>query len=264
MLIYFSSKASVYTQNAEKSIARTEALLSTETALADIQFHLLTGSELKPNSGFVNYFGRHFRLENVEVEIQDLHSLIALTPFGVYKLREYLESQNVAPDTVNSIVDSVDDWQDADDLKRIHGAEQGDYTDIDVRNGTMSDVTELAFIFRKYGVDFDKFQRDFTIYPVHHFNPLNVPDNMLRLISSDEQRVSILSKLRETQSLTEADLVRIVGYQFNERDVSSHGNAFRITLRSRSDGLGISQTYEFKFSPYGREPVVLWNYNRGY
>ncbi len=54
-------------------------------------------------------------------------SLNALTDISGIILKNLLVNQGVSPEDADTIVDSILDWKDADDLHRLHGAESDYY-----------------------------------------------------------------------------------------------------------------------------------------
>jgi len=85
-------------------------------------------------------------------------------------LELFLEYHNIEPDRIATIVDSLQDWRDKDNLHRLNGAEQDTYEELTPpyipRN---SNITEPDEFFLVNGTDilFDKFAAD-EIFTVHN------------------------------------------------------------------------------------------------
>src|SRR5262249_49228070 len=67
------------------------------------------------------------------------------------RMRKLLESLGVGREARDVVVDSLEDWQDADELRRLNGAESDDYylrlpVPYRARNGRLQDIAELRQI----------------------------------------------------------------------------------------------------------------------
>ncbi|MEO0250136.1 MAG: hypothetical protein ABIN58_11555, partial [candidate division WOR-3 bacterium] len=73
-----------------------------------------------------------------------------LTPSSGIILKNLLINLNVSPENADTIVDSVLDWKDADDLRRLHGAENNYYRSLpnpyDAKNGNFVTPEELLLV----------------------------------------------------------------------------------------------------------------------
>lgn len=134
-------------------------------------------------------------------------------------LELFLEYHGVEPDQIATIIDSLLDWRDTDNLHRLNGAEQETYEELDdpyiPRNGVIEDPAEFALI---YGADVvqGKFElRDvFTVHNVQgkiNFNSLT-PAMLDFVMEGDAERIEAY---RENQKLygtfTSATALQVMG-----------------------------------------------------
>ncbi len=110
-------------------------------------------------------------------------------------LELFLEHFGLEPVEIETVRDSMSDWQDSDNLHRLNGAEQNFYEELEEpytpRNGRMEDPSEF-FLVRGTELLKDKFQAEdvFTIYNTTkkiNFNSLS-PTMLDFVMAGDEDR----------------------------------------------------------------------------
>ncbi len=101
--------------------------------------------------------GTDYRMgDDVIVSLQDVRGLVSLNGinlngFGRERVERLLGTWGVADVKAVSLTDALLDYRDADDFRRINGAERADYravgAEADLRNGDLLSPTELSRVF---------------------------------------------------------------------------------------------------------------------
>jgi len=133
-------------QNQAKALALAEAGIWRGAAM------VLNRSIADSNGERFNLAGSVYELESDKgdllVSLQSCSGLVDLNRAPPEIIKGILEAVVSSSETVDVISDSLLDWRDEDDLKRVAGAEQGDYESLGLaygpNNGLMNSVSELA------------------------------------------------------------------------------------------------------------------------
>lgn len=118
-------------------LARNIAAITQARTLADAAIE--TGiAQLLGGTGSVPLNGQPLRLaiagRNVELSIRNSLSLLDINQASEENLRAFLQGLQVPDSQLMPLVDAIADWRDADDLRRLNGAEYGDYVKAGRRN----------------------------------------------------------------------------------------------------------------------------------
>jgi type II secretory pathway component PulK len=204
-----------------------------------------------------NFYGDTFDLsDQVSIEIQDQNALFSLYNLDNGRLFEKL-LDNMAMNVNSSMIsNSLIDWQDIDSLKRINGAERGDYmassfpTNIPLQN-----YHELLHI---KGMNEDVWQqltKLVTIRPVGYFNPFNAPKEIL-LLTLDQSRVENIIQLRENGQLTKQVFTSITSIEEDEGVVFSTGNLLKVNINVNHNDVALTKSLELYLQPYSNLPLI--------
>ena len=120
-------------------------------------------------------------------------------------LELFLEYHNVEPDRIATIVDSLQDWRDKDNLHRLYGAEKDVYEELTPpyipRNGNITEPDEF-FLVNGTDILLDKFAAD-EIFTVHNktrkINFNSLPPAMLDFLTEGDPEK--IQAYREAQEL---------------------------------------------------------------
>lgn len=157
---YMGHRMSVARDLARAEQARLSAEYLLESARAKIFFMLATVPRglrgLGLGSTVVSLDGRYYRLgERVLVSLQDTRGLVALngvttSGFGRERIERLLGTYGIDALEASRMTDALLDYRDADDLRRLNGAEREDYLrggkSESIRNADLLNVGELARI----------------------------------------------------------------------------------------------------------------------
>lgn len=178
----------------------------------------------------------------VTVRLRDVAGLVS--PLGDQRLlAALLDAVLEDRDRVHQVLDSLADWQDEDDFRRLHGAESWDYRaaglDYVPRNAPVQSLEELELIM---GVDRDLLNLlgdDLTYFPAGHINHLVMSDRLLRAVIPDADTADLVLALRRDGVLTPRDFTALTGIAADSEDFLFH-TSFRyvleIEVRDKSPG----------------------------
>ena len=111
----------------------------------------------------------------VQISIEDELGKIDLNAASDSRLHDLFLSTGVSEDEAETLVDTIADWRDQDDLKRLHGAEKDDYAAAGLpygpRNGLFESVDELGQILGMPAQVLERVRPALTV-----FSHLPVPD----------------------------------------------------------------------------------------
>lgn len=154
----------------------------------------------------LNFYGSSFAMGDVSVRIQDLSGLISIIPFDEDGFKRLLKQQGIETEAINVATDSLLDWMDTDDFKRINGAERASYDNPDFpRNGFVQSLYELKEVS---GVDeamFSSFSSWVTLFGYGGVVDKFSPSTLLKALKSKESSDNII-KRRERESSLESSL----------------------------------------------------------
>lgn len=202
--------------------------LADDAAMADARAEVLFRLETSPRTVWgigadLNALvpdGRLYRVnDEVAVAFQDVRGLISLNGLrlnglGREMLERLIESYDVNADTAASLVDALLDYRDADNLRRLNGAEAPEYAAIgrsgDLRNDDLVVPEEVTRVFGWADVDVlwgdDPITNYLSVHPRAVLNPNNASWRVLMAISglSEEAVKDIMASKRrgEIQDVT--------------------------------------------------------------
>lgn len=192
---------------------------------------------------------------------------IDLNSFNRTLMELFLEYMQIDHDEREIIIDSLYDWQDSDNLHRLHGAEQDTYEELDdpyiPRNGKIEDPAEF-FLVNGAQVLSGKFRAD-DIFTTHNstglinFNSLT-PLMLDFLVEGDDEKKKAYREAQElTPALDRAQALQILG---NERfsqvgdllTYSSNNNKFYTIVSSGEAGVD-KERFDQRKNEEGPVPV---------
>jgi general secretion pathway protein K len=101
----------------------------------------------------------------VRVVIEDERGKIPINRLSEPQVRDMFEMAGVSGDRLATLVDSFEDWIDADDDKRPNGAEAADYASLGItpRNGAFRTLDELLLVRGMDQALYDKIKNALTV-----------------------------------------------------------------------------------------------------
>jgi general secretion pathway protein K len=189
----FTSDVRTETQLTRNLMANGEA-----RALADAAVHAAIDRLLRERSDANRaYDGSPYRTTlggaSVEVAIQDESGKIDLNAAPAQLLEKLFTGSGMEPDAARALVDAVADWRDRDTLRRLNGAEQGDYRLADrpyePKNKAFDSIAELRLVL---GVSPSLFERIRDAITVHSrrrgIDPRSATPTVLAALLGDDSR----------------------------------------------------------------------------
>ena len=140
---------------------------------------------VQPNKPPVNFYGEKVAWgEGVTVALKDTAGMVPLIGGDESLLRKLLEYHKVAPAQIERILDSLEDWQDSDELKRLNGAESWQYKMMNAgympRNSFCQTLDELLLVWGMTPEILNALRPDLTFFGGATFNLMNASPTLLR------------------------------------------------------------------------------------
>lgn len=197
---------------------------------------------VEPTRPVINFHGEKVTWdEGVTVTLQDTAGKVPLLGDDPVLLRRLLEYHQVPSDQVNRIIDSLEDWQDADDLKRLNGAESWQYKIMGVnyvpRNYTCQTMDELLLTWGMTREILDLVRPDMVYFSGGVFNYMNASATLIR--ASFYPNLSFADKILEARSkgiLTSQFLTQGLGLGLDEESSPYPGRRVEISVEGRYGG----------------------------
>jgi hypothetical protein len=162
-----------------------------------------------------NLYGQPIELSpGVTVKLRDTAGMVPLL-HGGNDLKKLVYQLSSDRKKAAQFADSLLDWQDADNFKRLNGAEAWQYRtggyDYVPRNHYVQVMEEIRLISGFSPEIFDKFRQSVTYYPAGHRNYLTMDRQTLDALIGSKELVDTLIELRGTNDLSPARFRRITG-----------------------------------------------------
>lgn len=248
-------------QAVQQYSAATMALHSAE---AEILFNLLSNEPYQLQQGSVaeapgwNFHGAAFTLGDTQIYVQDTSGLLNATSPDSRLLSRFTAQQAGSEALGREIAAALADWQDKDDIARLDGAEQADYSATTVRNGPLQYSEEWLFI---KGVTPELFH---GLAPLLSFftqgvNVNQQPEALWRLYLPPSQ-VQELSRLRRSGKLTAELFENLTGETIDEFNRFSTGPGYRIGFTVKNADVRLSRELTLRLTPFQQQPFDIYEY----
>lgn len=219
-----------------------------------------------------NFHNKAFNLsDSVVARIQDQSALLSLYLIDKSRMRAFFMANNISSQRADEIIAHIVDWQDADSIQTPLGNERlinimddtnslslplgGDGT---VRNGYISDISELNHILTLSTDEKRLIENNFTTYFFGDLNPLTASKEML-LTFGDELTTQQLISLRENKALKQAQFKQLTSN--SDEDLRYYpANVFKIKLQTSANNVNIEREFVLAISPYasnGARPFTV-------
>lgn len=224
--------------------------------------------------------GRYYRMEgNILVSLQDIRGLVALNGLSLggqdrERMERLLGTYRVPPDKAAMLTDTLLDYRDPDDLKRLNGAEKAEYQEMgrsrQIRNGDLLGTNELGRIYGWADVaeiwsDDDPITHHVSTQRQSSFNPNTADWRALVAMSRipEELARNLVASRRSGQTPDISSMVYGggLGDPFGANGLVNlfPGKAVMITLRQENLNWGyrmlVTHTPELEASPWRIESV---------
>ena len=261
LALYLSKSAREQIAMAQLSNDRAEALLMLHSAQAEVLVALLTHyREQDPNARELlprrwNFYNQPFKWqEGVEVRIQDQSGLISVQFPEASLVKQMYRQLGYDTAQASGFIDRLLDWQDADRLTRLNGAESGEY-ETGPRDGGITLKSELTKI-KGFGL-WQQLSPSFTLYRRGPFNPTTSTYEILAGLVGVDDANEVMAA-RKSGFLTPARFSQITGLSENDNTIFYPGKVLEVTLTSTKHGLTLKKSLMLHLEPYaqGRQAPV--------
>ncbi|MFY8285261.1 general secretion pathway protein GspK [Pseudoalteromonas sp. SSMSWG5] len=216
-----------------------------------------------------NFYNKPFEVEGVSVQLQDLNGLISLNVADLQLLKDVLMKLNVSPSESDIFIDSLADWKDENDLKRLNGAERAYYESQDMpgpRNGYLQSLAEVSHIRNSDILTPQQWSEYFTVEHITGFNPANAPEPILQAFIKNDTTVANLVGLRDNARLNGNTFYRESGIEPDEFINFLPGDSVKVTLTAKKSNQRVSKSFTAKIRTRSlTRPIVItnviWNQN---
>jgi general secretion pathway protein K len=215
-----------------------------------------------------NFYGKPFALnENTTVVIQDLSSLLSLNTLNNTLARNLFKELGFEGHNVRTFLDSLADWKDKDDLKRLNGAESDYYRYIKKpgpRNAYLQTVGEVESIQQGTFLTTAQWQHYFTDVIFSRFNPLNAPALLLKVFLNNDAAYEEVLQQRNANTLTGHNFYQLTSIDQDESITFGTGRLLKITLLVKGQNNKLSKEFIVELRPRSlSRPIIIsqltWN-----
>jgi general secretion pathway protein K len=265
-------RSQLYTVGYMKSAFELNLLLeNSEATLLQALLTNKTYKNINDDSPLIqrwNFHGEPFMLDdNTKVTIQDLSSLISLNTINKKMARALFAELGHSGHEVRTFLDSLTDWIDKDDLKRLNGAENDYYhfsRQVGPRNAYLQTLEEVENIKQGRILSKAQWHRYFTTNVSSRFNPLNSPPLILKAFVNYDASYEEVIKLRNEGVLTALDFFLATSIDEDEYISFSAGKKFRVTLEVTEQKIKLSKQFIVELRPRSSSRAItisqlLWN-----
>lgn len=192
------------------------------------------------------------------VAVQDFRGLLAVNGVSRPVLRTLLIQDGVPLQRAQAMIDVLDDYIDTDSLKRLNGAERGEYRALDLvgpRNDWLVSARELETmpLWRDDPAQLTLWMRWFSGDIGHAINPSTAPLPVLRamLPTASPTQLELIQTLRRSDQLRDGRIAQsLTGLPFDSDDyIFAPGNDSRIAVWA--PGLPRALEYNARLIPAG-------------
>jgi len=260
LALYFTLTARQQLAVASLASDRVNAVLLLRSTESKVLFELLTKesteSDLYPLPKGYNFYANPIEIDEfTKVEIQDVAGLLSIQFPDKMLLKRTLIRLGAAEETADIFYDSLADWQDSDDLKRLNGAEKGDYL-LGPRNAPITLKSEGALVKGMTPHLWSSLSPLLTVPRASYFNPMMAPAPILTaFLDSDAHDIL---QLRREGRLTRSEFSQLTGVYDQEGIILSKSDIFRLKIKVNYGTALLEKSTTVKLDPYAQKdsPVI--------
>lgn len=263
LLIAIAAYAKNAVEKATLTDSRLREKLISYSNWSELQFELLTKnwtegeqilSSVAPEA---NFYGREFEFSGQTVRLQSQNSLLYLGGDGRL-MRHLLEQFGYDEMQINRKVDSLLDWIDSDNERRVFGAERRNYGDDSESpaNLPLQTLTELELVKGWSKADVNRVTPFITVHPNGILNPAFMPIPLMRYYVSAGE-ASVIEQKRSAGDYDTDTFSTITGITADEflSLMPADRLSFYIGEDSATIHTYLSGVVEVK--PYNNNPIVM-------
>lgn len=259
LAIQFTQTAKNQIEIAQMIVDRANAEIALKNAETDLIFSMLTETKSSQINQFNvpwNFYNKPFDISaQVIGKIQDQHALLSV--FKVNNTNNLMRLFRIMNLPVGEKIEqSILDWQDANSLARVHGAEKSDYSTVGIpTNVTFQQLNEISYVKGAEKIGASTMEPYVNLRPSAYFNPLNSPKEILLLFTS-AQKVEQILKLRDNGALTPSLFSNITGINRDETLNFFTSGQVKLELNANIGHVSLRKLYEINIKPYDAQPYV--------
>jgi len=263
LALYLTTTAKSQVKIAQWQTDKVAALVALHTTEAELLYSLLIHSKVSNDNtsnnqashaqaeivNQWNFFNSPFMVNgNTQVKIQDQSALIHAHFPNKQNLEALIVYQGYSIKEANSIIDSLLDWQDIDNIPRANGEESLDAPN-KIRNGAVPDVHDFRFIKNIPENLFQLLVKNTSLYGKGFFNPMNSPKELLTAITSSTIAEQVI-QLREQKTLTPEQFSQLTGITENDQIILYPSNRLAIEIIARQGISTVKKNITLELTPY--------------
>lgn len=199
--------------------------------------------------------GEPFMRGDIEVQVQDHRGLVSLNAPDRLLLPRLMVAQGFTPGQVDTLLDTLDDYTDTDNLRRLNGAEAAEYDALGLpppRNDWLSSAEELRQIigWRDAPAALERLVPLVSSRRDGLFNPNSAPREVLlaQLPGASPAQIDAFIRRRRVAPFVSAeDALAATGLAFPVSDLFHPSDFYR--LRLRLPGLPVTLEYNLMITP---------------
>lgn len=265
LALYLSNTAKEQVAIAQLSNDKAQGQVNIQGAQAEVLFALFTekkqltsrltndtsNSEIKK---MWNFHDEIFTLPSgVQVKIQDQSGLLNAHYLERDLIKKLLEYQGQSSSQADTMIDSLLDWQDIDNIERAHGAEFSQYGTLDrIRNGMVPDISDFKYVKGMTPELLDILLENTTMFRKGNFNPMNSPQTLLNALVGKTTAERVLSE-RSDKTLTRRRFKEITGLDENEEMFFATSNYLSMELINIIGQSRAKRRLTFDLQPYAEQ-----------
>lgn len=244
------------------------AIAAIQTAKADTIYALFTQEhELDTNSSNNiserwNFYATPFTTQNkVDVTIRSMNGYIAFVQMDYQRLRQLAIILGMDSRKVDVLVDSLQDWQDRDDLRRYNGAEAEDYL-AQSKRPPRNDIIQFRHELQRInGMDektWSTLSKWFSPLSNQTFNPYAAPVDLLEALYG-KYIAQQVSEARLEGDFSIEQFSQLTGIQKSEYVNFTTGQFVELTFSATRGNQTVSDSMIIRMRPYHQVPFTIWS-----
>lgn len=248
----------------------TLASIATSSARAEAIFALTTtpltpgGFGAQPDNLLIPDDRPYATSTNGFASLLDLRATLGLNFVNRPLLRDYLLANDIPPDRAEQLLDVLEDYVDADGLRRLNGAEEADYHAIGLpppSNDWLRSTAELRRMpgWRDYPQLLENIARDASTRRNTLYNPNFFSDRLLSVLpgATPELVRDFIAQRKERLFRDATDATVRTGWPFDSENMIFHpGDEYRLRIWSADSPQGIEMT--LLLTPAGTQPWWIY------
>jgi len=226
---------------------RNSAYLKSYSALNEVIYHIVTstftptGLQFHPGNGKEtgwNLYGRPIEIsDGVNVRLRDTAGMVSVL-FEPDLLKALVEHASGDSKKTVAFLDTLADWQDTDNLKRLNGAEAFDYRTAGYAYGPRNfyiQVPQEIMLLKGFDKDiFEKIKGDLTYWGGDTVNYLTMSESLLKALLHNDSLVERIIKIRREGRLTGRLFRDLTGIQATERNIFMPNGLIQVDITARA------------------------------